>query len=95
MASTGMMIVMNRILRIALFAAALGLAACGTSNETRVDHSADADTPAGKVGKAAHGIAKETGKVAREAGRELKKAAGQAHEGWKEADREDKAKKAK
>jgi hypothetical protein len=45
------------------------------------------------VGKAAHSVAKKTGKVAAAAGRKLENAAHQAHEGWKQAEREDSAKK--
>jgi hypothetical protein len=76
--------------------AALTLAACSNPPaQPQTDHSADANTPAGKLGKAAHDVAKETHKAATEAGRELKKAAKEARAGWKEADREDKEKKDK
>jgi len=65
--------------------------ACGRSESTQ-QQKQEANTPAGKVGQAAHGVAKVTGKAAKVAGRELGKAAHQAKEGWKEAGRKDKAK---
>lgn len=55
------------------------------------DHKA-ADTPAGKVGQAAYDAAKVSAKAAKAAGRELSKAAHEAHEGWKEAAAKDKSK---
>jgi hypothetical protein len=63
-----------------------GLAACSNRN-----HGAS-DTPAGKVGQAAYHAAKVTDKAAKAAGRELSKAAHEAHEGWKAAADKDKAK---
>ncbi|HXE15545.1 MAG TPA: hypothetical protein VN633_25725 [Bryobacteraceae bacterium] len=71
----------------------LGLWACTTSSESASQREKDANSAAGKVGKAAHSVAKETGKVAAAAGRRLGKAAHQAHEGWKQAEREDDAKR--
>jgi len=71
----------------------LGLCACTTSNESASQREKDANSAAGKVGKAAHSVAKKTGKVAAAAGRKLGKAAHQAHEGWKQAEREDQAQK--
>jgi hypothetical protein len=71
----------------------LGLWACTAPSESASQREKDANSPAGKVGKAAHSVAKKTGKVAAAAGRKLENAAHQAHEGWKQAEREDSAKK--
>jgi hypothetical protein len=62
------------------------LAACSSHNRMA------SDTPAGKVGQAAYHAAKVTDKAAKAAGRELSKAAHEAHEGWKEAAEKDKSK---
>ncbi len=70
------------------------LASCGPT-ETPVQRHVEANTPAGKAGKVAHEVVKEAGKAAAVAGRELKKSAHEAREGWKEAAREDKAKSSK
>lgn len=78
---------------VATVCLALGLSACGGSTESANQRQKDANSAAGKVGKAAHSVAKETGKAAAAAGRTLGKAAHQAHEGWKQAEREDQAKK--
>ncbi len=52
----------------------------------------DANTPAGKVGQAAHKAAVEVDKAGRVVGRQINKAAHDAHEGWKEAARKDQQK---
>lgn len=70
----------------------LTLGACSRSTESASQRHADANTPAGKIGKAAHTVAVHTEKAAKAAGRQLEKAAHQANEGWKEAAREDQSK---
>lgn len=75
-----------------LIAAVLTLGGCSRSTESASQHHADANSPAGKFGKAAHTVAVHTEKAAKAASRQLAKAAHQAHEGWKEAAREDKSK---
>jgi hypothetical protein len=50
----------------------------------------EANTPAGKAGQVAYKAAQVTEKVAKVAGKELSKAAHDAHEGWKEASQQDK-----
>lgn len=75
-----------------LLAGMLTLGGCTRSTESAAQRHNDANTPAGKVGKAAHTVAVHAEKAAKVAGRELAKAAHQAHEGWKEAAREDKSK---
>jgi hypothetical protein len=67
---------------------ALALAACGM-RESPTERHDDANTPAGKVGQAAHKAAVEADKAGRAIGRELGKAAHDAHEGWKEAGRKE------
>ena len=69
----------------------LMLAGCGY-RETPEQRREDANTAAGKVGQAAHKVAVEAGKASRVIGRELDKAAHDAHEGWKEAARKDQKK---
>lgn len=66
--------------------------ACG-SHESEAERHHDANTPAGKVGQAAHKVAVEADKAGRVIGRKLNKAAHEAHEGWKEAARKDQDKK--
>ncbi len=78
----------------ALIIAALGtllMCACGNSQDEAA-RKRDADTPAGKAGKVAYGVAKETGKAAKVAGQKIAEAAHDAHEGWKQASSEDKNK---
>ena len=68
------------------------LSSCFRSAESTIQRHEDANSPAGKAGKAAHRVAVETEKAAAAAGKEINKAAHQANEGWREAAREDKAK---
>lgn len=85
----------SAFLAMGVVAAVLTFDGCIGSTESPSQRHADANTPAGKVGKAAHAVAVQTGKVASAAGRQLEKAAHQAHEGWQEAARNDKAKNRK
>jgi hypothetical protein len=72
---------------------AAGLGACSRApSESASQRNHEANTAAGKVGQAAHTVAKDAGKVAKSAGRSLSKAAHEAREGWKEADRRDRSK---
>ncbi len=70
----------------------LVLSACG-SHESMQERHREANTPAGKVGQAAHKVAVQADKAARVVGQKLDKAAHDAHEGWKEAARNDQNKK--
>lgn len=83
---------------------ALLLAACGHSHERADGHSGNPDSVAGKAGQAAYTVSKETGKAAvvvgketgraaKEIGHKVANAAKDAHEGWKDASKEDKAKR--
>jgi hypothetical protein len=78
----------------AIFLAGLLLAinACN-SRESQAERRRDANTPAGKVGQAAHKAAVEADKAGQVIGRKLEKAAHDAHEGWKEAAQKDQEKK--
>lgn len=59
------------------------LNACGP-RESTAERQRDANTPAGKVGQAAHKAAVEADKAGRVIDRELKQAAHDARAGWKE-----------
>jgi hypothetical protein len=59
------------------------LSACGPHESAEERHQA-ADTPAGKLGQAAHRATVEADKAGRVIGRELRQAAHDAREGWKE-----------
>jgi hypothetical protein len=67
--------------------------ACGRSPNEEAQREHDANTVAGKAGKVAYGVAKETGKAAKVVGHKMAEAAHDAHEGWKAASAEDKDKK--
>ena len=82
---------MTRYLKIVPLALVIVVAGC-RSHESPSQQHHEANTPAGKVGQAAHEVAKDAGKAARVVGRQLGKAAHQAHEGWKEAGERERAK---
>ncbi len=75
-----------------LVACFISLCACGPSPSPQQRRD-DANTPAGKVGQAAHKAAVEVDKAGRVVGKKLGKAAHDAKEGWKEAARNDSSKK--
>jgi hypothetical protein len=80
----GILIGAMRIWVLSLLAIyALGSCAC-----TRKER----DAAERKVGKAAHGIAIESEKVIEKAASEVEHATKEAHEGWKEAEHQNKAK---
>ena len=81
-----------RYLLPTIVAGLLALSAC-TSRESPEERHRDANTPAGKVGQAAHKVAVEADKAGRVAGRKLQQAAHDAREGWKEAAQKDNAQK--
>lgn len=72
-------------LGIAILALA-ALAACGP-RESQQQREHDANTVAGKIGQAAHQAAVQADKAGRVIGRQLGKAAHDAHEGWKQDER--------
>jgi hypothetical protein len=69
-------------LGIAVFALA-AIIACGP-RESEQQREHDANTVAGKLGQAAHRAAVEADKAGRVMGRQLGKAAHDAHQGWKQ-----------
>jgi hypothetical protein len=73
-------------------ASLLASVACGP-RQTEEQRHADANTPAGKLGQAAHKAAVQLDKAGRVVGKKMDKAAHDAHEGWKEAQRKDSDKK--
>jgi len=84
---------MRTIYSAALLAVALlSLAACRPT-ESEAQRRQEANTPAGKLGQAAHKAAVEVDKAGRAVGRQLDKAAHDAREGWKEDARRDTGKK--
>jgi len=83
---------MRKVCSGVLLGVAVVLTACGHS-ESEAQRQHDANTPAGKVGQAAHKAAVEVDKAGRAVGRQLDKAAHDAHEGWKEDARRDTGKK--
>ena len=76
---------------LVLIAGLLLQGACGP-RESAAERQRDANTPAGKVGQAAHKAAVEADKAGRVIDRELKQAVHDAHEGWKEDARKDRKK---
>ena len=73
-------------LGIAAVLAVAALTACGP-RESEQQRQHDANTVAGKIGQAAHRAAEEADKAGRVIGRQLGKAAHDAHEGWKQDER--------
>jgi type IV secretory pathway TrbL component len=82
---------------ISVLGLASALTACGRSHHDSSSNRkpADENSPAFKVGEMTHEVTKDAGKAAKAAGRELGKEAHEMREGWKEAQRNDKAKKDK
>ena len=79
---------MRTHLLLAAWGAILVCGACGHREEDRRH-----DTAAFDFGVMAHTVAKKSEKAIEMTGRELRKGAHEAYKGWKEADREDKAKR--
>lgn len=67
----------------------LSLSACRQETEAQRQH--EANTAAGKAGQVAHRAAEQAGKASEAVGRQLRQAAHDAHEGWKEDARKTKA----
>jgi hypothetical protein len=76
-----------------LFAAVFCLLTSCASHETQLQRHDEANTPAGKVGQAAHKAAVQADKAGRVIGKKLENAVHDAHEGWKEDARKDTAKR--
>lgn len=73
----------GRIFKVMSIAALLGLAACGPG-ESEEQRQHDANTVAGKIGQGMHRAAVEADKAGRAIGRQLDRAAHDAHEGWRQ-----------
>jgi uncharacterized lipoprotein NlpE involved in copper resistance len=85
---------MRRIFHISIVF--LTLLGCGRRQQDRdasQRNEQDRKSAAFKAGEIGHELSKEAGKAAAAAGRELRKDAHEAHEGWKQAEHEDRAKK--
>lgn len=82
----------SRCVLTVLFAGFTILSACGP-RETPEERRRAADTPAGKIGQAAHKAAVEADKASQTIGRQLRQAAHDARAGWKEAARKERDKK--
>ena len=83
----------TRVKILWIFVLLLPVAGCLSSNQSESQKHADANTPAGKVGKAAHAVAVQSGKAANALAKDLGKAAREARAGWQEAAEQDKEKK--
>jgi hypothetical protein len=79
-------------LGIAILAATIGFSGC-ESRQSGEETRRDANTPAGKVGQAAHKAVVNVDKAGRELGRKLDGVAHDMHEGWKEDSRKSQDKK--
>ena len=73
-----------------VLAGALMLAGC-TSRQSAEQRRADANTPAGKLGQAAHKVAIEADKASKVAAQKLQQAAHDAKAGWQEEAQKNKA----
>lgn len=73
-----------------LLATLLTLSGCAP-RESEAERHREANTPAGKLGQAAHKVTVEADKAGRAVGRSLDKAAHDAREGWKEDAHKDSA----
>ncbi|MCU1292017.1 MAG: hypothetical protein JWP08_867 [Bryobacterales bacterium] len=83
----------RKMLCLPVALALLPLAGCVGSGQGEDQKRADANSAAGKVGKAAHAAAVQSGKAASAVGKDLSKMARQAHAGWQDAAQQEKAKK--
>jgi hypothetical protein len=75
--------------------AALAVSGCSRGNhyEERRDDNTAGDKAAREVGRGAYHLGRVTEKAARKAGEAIREATHEAHQGWKEAKQEDKAKR--
>jgi hypothetical protein len=78
---------------MAVIVLATGLGACSRTSDAERERRQRDQTASEKVGKAAYWASKRAEKALKGAAREAGKAAQQAHQGWTEAEREDRAKR--
>jgi hypothetical protein len=87
---------MRTLLYVVAISCTLSLGACGRvheNSESRKKEERDRNSASFKAGEIAHGLSKEVGKAANAAGREIGKDAREAHDGWKQAQRDEREKK--
>ena len=80
---------------IAVIVFALSFGACSRKRDAERERTRQDQTAGEKSGRAAHWASKRAEKAVKSAARDLGKAAQQAHQGWNEAAREDRAKRDK
>lgn len=78
---------------IAVVVLATSLAACSKNSQAERARQEHDQTAGEKAGRAAYWASKKAEKAVKNAARDLGKAAKQAHQGWSEAEREDRAKR--
>ncbi len=78
---------------LSVFTAGFTVLSGCSPHQTAEQRREAANTPAGKVGQAAHRVSVEAGKASQAIGRQLGQAAREAREGWKEDARKQRAKK--
>jgi hypothetical protein len=78
---------------IAVIVLATWLGACSRNSDAERERRQQDQTAGEKVGKAAYWASKRAEKALKSAARDVGKAAQQAHQGWTEAERADRAKR--
>ena len=78
---------------IAAIALATWLTACSRNSPSERERRQQDQTAGEKAGRAAYWASKKAEKAVKNAARDIGKAAKQAHQGWSEAEREDRAKR--
>lgn len=78
---------------IAVIVLATWPAACSRNSQTDRERKERDQTAGEKAGRAAYWASKKAEKAVKNAARDMGKAARQAHQGWSEAEREDRAKR--
>jgi hypothetical protein len=78
---------------IAVIVLATWLTACSRNSQAERERRQQDQTAGEKAGGAAYWASKKVEKAVKNAARDIGKAAKQAHQGWSEAEREDRAKR--
>jgi len=78
---------------IGVIVLAIWLGACSRNSDAERERRQQDQTAGEKAGKAAYWASKRAEKALKSAAREVGKAAEQAHQGWSEAEREDRVKR--
>ncbi|MGI8959940.1 MAG: hypothetical protein ACR2IV_09300 [Bryobacteraceae bacterium] len=77
---------------ITVFVFATSLGGCSRNSQAERERRQQDQTAGEKAGRAAYWASKKAEKAAKSAAREIGKAARQAHQGWSDAERDDRAK---